>query len=48
MKSHWAAGQFNLKGKKSKMLRCGCCVVQDFRWEIRVKQAQKEMRNPNA
>ena len=31
VKSHWAAGQHNLRGKRTKMPRCRCCVVQDLR-----------------
>lgn len=25
------AGNFNLRGKKHKTLRCGCCEVQNFK-----------------
>ena len=31
MKSHLRAGQFKLRGKKSKTLPCGCCDVTDLR-----------------
>lgn len=31
MKSHIRAGQFKLRGKKEKVLSCGCCVVRDLR-----------------
>lgn len=48
MKSNRHAGQFNLKGKLFKSLRCGCCEIIDFRWRERIKQAEKEMRNSNA
>jgi hypothetical protein len=43
MKSHAYAGRFNLKGKKYKLLSCKCCVVQDFRYRERIKEAKKEM-----
>jgi hypothetical protein len=39
-KSHPTAGQHNLKGKKSKRLSCGCCIVQDFREELQEKDYQ--------
>lgn len=31
MRSHWAAGNAKLRGKKYKLLQCQCCTVQDFR-----------------
>lgn len=34
MKSHWAAGQHDLRGKRTKTLRCRCCVVQDLRPKV--------------
>jgi hypothetical protein len=43
MKSHTHAGNFNLKGKKYKLLSCKCCVVQDFRSKERTKEAKKEI-----
>lgn len=39
------AGQAKLRGKKGKLLSCGCCFVQDFRWDERIKQAVKEIRD---
>ncbi len=39
------AGNINLKGKKYKLLSCKCCVVQDFRYREKVKQAKKEIRD---
>lgn len=39
------AGNHNLKGKKYKLLSCGCCEVQDYRdWE-RDKRHTKEIQN---
>jgi hypothetical protein len=35
--------QVNLKGKITKMLNCGCCVVQSFKWKERIKEAKKEI-----
>lgn len=37
------AGQMNLRGKRSKMLRCGRCEVQDFRQRESAREARKEM-----
>ena len=37
------AGNVNLKGKKYKLLRCRCCVVQDFREEYFKKVSKKEV-----
>ncbi len=39
------AGNINLKGKKYKLLSCKCCVVQDFRYREKVKEAKKEIRD---
>lgn len=39
MKSHIHAGKFKLRGKKTKLLRCGCCEVADLR-EKYAKQKQ--------
>lgn len=38
-------GSVNLKGKKVKRLRCGCCTAQDFRESEIEKECKKEMRN---
>ena len=43
MKSHSHAGQFNLKGKKYKLLSCKCCVAQNFKDRERAKEAKKEI-----
>lgn len=37
------AGQANLRGKRSRLLRCGCCEVQDFRGLERAREALKEI-----
>ena len=37
------AGQFNLKGRKYKLLGCKCCVLQNFKDRERAKEAKKEM-----
>lgn len=47
MKSVPDAGQFDLRGKKTKHLRCGCCVIQDHRQYILDKTHRYEMRNPD-
>lgn len=38
------AGNTNLKGKKYKLLSCGCCVIQDFRDKEKEKEAKKEIK----
>jgi hypothetical protein len=38
------AGQFDLKGKKYKLLSCKCCVLQNFKERERYREAKKEMR----
>lgn len=38
-------GQFNLKGKKTKLLGCGCCVCYDFRDKILKSLHKKEIRD---
>lgn len=35
------AGNVNLKGKKSKLMRCGCCSALDFREEYKKKLDKK-------
>lgn len=36
-------GSVNLKGKKEKRLRCGCCTAQDFREKELEKRHKREM-----
>lgn len=36
-------GSVNLKGKKEKRLRCGCCTAQDFRENELEKVHNKEI-----
>lgn len=43
MKSRWDAGQFKLRGKKTRMLTCKCCTIEDFRDDYMDKQAEKEI-----
>ena len=40
----YRAGQHNLKGKKIKLLSCGCCVMINFVDDVREKEDKKEMR----
>ena len=42
-KSHIQAGQFNLKGKKYKLLRCRCCDCVDLRVKLLEKTLKKEL-----
>ena len=38
-------GNVKMKGKKTKLLYCGCCVAQDFRFTELLKQANKEINS---
>lgn len=38
-------GNVNMKGKKVRLLRCGCCDCVDFREDYDKKMAQKEIRD---
>ncbi len=38
-------GSVNLKGKKVKRLRCGCCTAYDFREREMKRAGLKEIRN---
>lgn len=40
----YGAGNHNLKGKKHKLLRCGCCVVINKKDEIKNKIELKEAK----
>lgn len=42
------AGNCKLKGKKTKMLSCGCCDVQNWKWRERLKEAQREIKDAKA
>lgn len=44
MKSNLNAGQFNLRGKQTKLLSCRCCVVRNLKTEALAKQAKAEVR----
>lgn len=39
-----AGANAKLKGKLSKDLSCGCCTMQNFKWQEKVKEAKKEMK----
>lgn len=46
MKSNaFGAGSVNLKGRKTKRLRCGCCTAVNFKQDELKKIHAKEMRN---
>jgi hypothetical protein len=45
MKSHPNAGGVNLRGKKSRLLGCGCCAAYDLRDKCRAREAKAEMRD---
>jgi hypothetical protein len=40
---HINAGNINMKGKKSRLLRCGCCDCIDFREKEKNKQHEKDI-----
>ena len=43
-KTNQHAGQFNLRGKKTALLNCKCCVVSDLREELEAKRIKKELK----
>ena len=46
MKSNaFGAGNANLKGRKTKRLRCGCCTAVNFKQDLLKKEHKKEIRN---
>ncbi len=44
MKSSPNVGGVNMRGKKTKLLNCGCCVATDLRQKERDKQVERQMR----
>ena len=42
-----AGANAKLKGKLTKSLSCGCCCMQNFKWQERLKEAKKEIKNIN-
>lgn len=42
---HIGAGNVNMRGKKTHMMGCRCCVCYDFRDEVRKKEHQKEIND---
>lgn len=41
---HIGAGDVNMRGKKTRAMRCGCCVCLDFREAHKALVDKKEMR----
>jgi hypothetical protein len=39
------AGNVKCNGKKTKLLSCQCCMMINCKWEQRLKEADKEIRN---
>ena len=37
------AGNSKLRGKLSRSMSCGCCVMENWKWRERVKEANKEI-----
>jgi len=38
------AGQVKMRGKKTMLMRCKCCVCRDLRGDLKKKMAALEMR----
>ena len=38
------AGQVNMKGRKTRLMRCGCCVCRDLRGGILKRIIRKEVK----
>ena len=38
-------GNVKMRGRKTRLMSCMCCEMIDFRWEQRLKQAKKEIRD---
>jgi hypothetical protein len=38
-------GNVKMRGRKSRLMSCLCCEMIDFRWDQRMKQAKKEIRD---
>ena len=42
---HGTAGaNAKLNGKQTKRLSCGCCVMTNFKWQTRLKEANTEIK----
>jgi len=41
----YGAGNVNMKGKKYKLMRCGCCWCLNLRDKVLKKEHEKEMKN---
>lgn len=41
-------GNIRLRGKRRKLLGCGCCEAWDGRWECRRKEDERDMREAAA
>lgn len=39
-----AAANSKLRGKRTRLLSCRCCMLFNPKWEERVKEANKEIR----
>lgn len=39
------AGNAKLRGKKTRMLSCKCCTVENFKQECREKELEKEIKD---
>lgn len=38
------AGNCKLRGKRTRMLSCGCCDLQNFKWKERWKEAANDIK----
>jgi hypothetical protein len=43
--NHPAAANINMRGKKTKLMSCWCCICIDMREEIQYSIHKKEMRD---
>jgi hypothetical protein len=43
-----AAANSKLRGKLTRLLSCGCCVLFNAKWSERVKEAKKEIKKGGA
>ena len=39
-----AGANAKLRGKRQLLLSCGCCVLQNFKWKERWKNAEREIK----
>jgi hypothetical protein len=40
---HASAGNIHMRGKRKRLMGCGCCVCVDMREQLMAKEAKKEI-----